>query len=180
MSAQQASQAYRPAPGSVTARIVEHFLAAPDLNEMSSAQIAERFAIPTSNISGLLEKSVEAGLLVKRVEGRVCYYRARRDGEAATPASVRTVQRRTGEELAAARAAAAGQGPVGSAAAARTGGSGLTAALYSDGELYLHGVQHLDDGGVLLSVGQAAELVAYLRHAGAVALHLRDCGEIQP
>lgn len=179
MSAQQASQAYRPAPGSVTARIVEHFQAAPDFNELSSAQIAERFAIPTSNISGLLDKSVAAGLLVKRVEGRVCYYRARRDGEAATPASVRTVRRRTREELEAARAAAAGQGPVGSAAAARTGGSGLTAALYSDGELYLHGVQHLDDGGVLLSVGQAAELVAYLRHAGSVALHLRDCGEIQ-
>lgn len=173
MSTELAPAPYRPAPGSVTARIVDHFVGSPDLNEMSSAQIATHFGISTSNISGLLEKSVEAGLLVKRIEGRVCYYRARRDGELPTAAATRSVHRRTRDEIARSSPTA------GPAAEQPDETSGFTAALYSDGELYLHGMQHLEDGGVLLNVEQAAELVAYLRHAGSVALHMRDCGSIQ-
>lgn len=153
----RAPKPYVPEPGTIPARVVAHFRERPDLYEMSSAELARAFDIPLKNVSGSLAYPVRFGLLALRRAGRQCWYRA---GPALN-----------GVCASAPECPPAGARPVQPAAVVRTPTAhGLTAALYNDGELYLHGAAPLEDGAVLLSAAQAAELRAYLLHTGSVSV----------
>lgn len=143
---------YAPEAGTVPARVVAHFAERPDLYEMSSAQIAGTFGLTLNNVSGALARAVKAGLLAVRREGKQCWYRAG-TGAPATPAPP----------------SGPGAAPAPVQPAHMPAAHGLTAALYNDGELYLHGTQPMGDGGVLLTAAQTAELRAYLLHTGQVS-----------
>lgn len=149
----RARKPYTPEPGTVPAKVVAHFQERPDLYEMSSAELASAFSIPVKNISGTLAKPVAHGLLAVRRQGRQCYYR-KGDGRPVAPVFSLAAPLPSDQP-------AAPMAPT---------PHGLTAALYNDGELYLHGVQRMEDGGVLLSAPQTAELRAYLLHTGNVSV----------
>lgn len=140
---------YKPESGTVPARVLEHILKSPDLREMSSREISNIFAIPITNVSGTLKSLVTHDLLRVRRDGRQCFYRAA-PSQTGRPDALVTA----GQAQASAPAPTA---------------HGLTAALYNDGELYLHGFAPMQDGGVLLSAQQTAELRAYLLHTGNVS-----------
>lgn len=149
IAAQKAqSKPYRPEAGTVPARVVAHLQERPELYELSSATIAAMFEIPTKNVAGALASCVKAGLLSVRREGRSCFYRAGSVSHGCHPTAPNIIA---------------------TAAPTRHAAHGLTAALYNDGELYMHGVQRMEDGGVLLSAAQTAELRAYLLHTGQVS-----------
>lgn len=155
--ADRAARPYVPEAGTVPARVVAHFAERPDLYEMSSSQIAAAFGLALNNVSGALARSVKAGLLAVRREGKQCWYRAG-TGAPATPAATPATL-----------ALAPVQPEPAAQAVYMPAAHGLTAALYNDGELYLHGTQPMGDGGVLLTAAQTAELRAYLLHTGQVS-----------
>lgn len=143
---------YTPEPGTVPAKVLAHFQERPDLYEMSSAELADAFGFPVKNVSGTLANVVRNGLLAVRRQGRQCFYRK---GDGKPLAKVFSLATPLPSDPPAAPLAPTAHG--------------LTAALYNDGELYLHGVQTMADGGVLLSAVQTAELRAYLLHTGQVS-----------
>lgn len=153
----QRAKPYAPEAGTVPARVAAHFAERPDLYEMSSSQIAASFGLALNNVSGALARSVKAGLLAVRREGKQCWYRAG-TGAPATPAATPATL-----------APAPVQPEPAAQAVYMPAAHGLTAALYNDGELYLHGTQPMGDGGVLLTAAQTAELRAYLLHTGQVS-----------
>lgn len=142
---------YTPEVGTVPARVVAHIQARPELFEMSSSEIAAQFGISVKNVAGALARCVHAGLLATRREGRACFYRA------ATGAPINWPP------------ASTASAPAPYPEPRRHAAHGLTAALYNDGELYLYGFERMQDGGVLLSAHQTAELRAYLLHTGNVS-----------
>lgn len=154
-----AANPYRPEAGTVPERVVAWFAQRPDLYEMTSAQVADQFGINVKNVSGTLARCVHYGLLAVRREGRGCYYRA---GNGVPAAGAFPYDSGGDKSAPASGTEAAADAPAAPAA------TGLTLALYQDGELYIHGVQVTDEGALLLSLPQAAMLREYLLHTGGL------------
>jgi hypothetical protein len=149
----RAPRTYKLEPGSLQERVCQHFDSRPDLHELSATEISQIFGIGRTTITSALKSPIKHGLLaVRRGERRQCFYRK---GDGKPVAKVFSLATPLPSDPPAAPLAPTAHG--------------LTAALYNDGELYLHGVQPMDDGGVLLSAAQTAELRAYLLHTGQVS-----------